>query len=306
MVKIFASDLNTIRTKVADVLGSGLASFGYGQTVYSSPVTAGQVIREDQWDAVRFDILNSYVHQTGGIPSATDVSIGDTIDDDASSAFQNYNFFADLLRNNRFDIGVGQFVIKQQGDPDAARLDATTVNNSGATWNTSASAELSVTFNNATEARHFFNAGGAIRIITTLAGGTSQQAGAWTTLLDSVNPVDFKGEIIAATGFYTLTDSYQTYFSRAASTPYSANLYQLKAKSDVVDNSAGTATQVDIKIELNDSYVDPGPPAPGDLVDGTLQIQVNEKMPVGLLKPTDTAWTEYKPISYTMSAIALT
>lgn len=305
MVKIFASDLNTIRTKVVDVLGSGLASFGYGQTVYSSAVTAGQVIREDQWDAVRFDILNSYVHQTGAIPSATDVSIGDTIDDNASGAYQNYNYFADLLRNNRFDIGAGQFVIKQQGDPDAARLAGTTVNSS-TTWNTSASAELNVTFNNATEARHFFNAGGAIRIITTLTGGTSQQANAWTNLLDSVNPVDFKGEIIAATGFYTLTDSYQTYFSRAASTPYSANLYQLKAKSDVANNSTGTATQVDIKIELNDSYVDLGLPAPGDLVDGTLQIQVNEKMPVGLLKPTNVAWTEYKPNLYTMSAISLT
>lgn len=152
MVKIFASDLNTIRTKVADVLGSGLASFGYGQTVYSSAVTAGQVIREDQWDAVRFDILNSYVHQTGAIPSATDVSIGDTIDDNASGAYQNYNYFADLLRNNRFDIGAGQFVIKQEGDPDAARLAGTTVNSS-TTWNTSASAELNVTFNNATEDR---------------------------------------------------------------------------------------------------------------------------------------------------------
>lgn len=305
MAKIFASDLNTIRTKVTDVLGSGSASFGYGQTVYSSAVTSGQVIREDQWDAVRFDILNTYVHQTGNIPSAIDVSIGDTIEDDAGGAYKNYEYFADLLRNNRFDIATGQFDIKQEGDVDAARLAGTTKNTSS-TWSNNASAELNVTFNSATEARHFFNAGGAIRIITTLTGGTTQQAGAWTTLLNNQNPVDFEGDIIAATGFYTLTNSYQTYFSRAASTPYSANLYQLKAKSDVANNSAGTATQVDIKIELIDNYVDLGPPNPPiDLVDGTLQIEVNEKLPVGILKPTNTAWAEYPPNSYTMSAITV-
>ena len=62
---------------------------------------------------------------------------------------------------------------------------------------------------------------------------------------------------------------------------------------------------MDIKIELIDNYVDLGAPPPGDLVDGTLQIEVNEKLPVGILKPTNTAWAEYPPNSYTMSAITV-
>jgi len=104
MANILASDINTIRQKVTDVLGPGATTFGYGQTVYSSAITSGTIIQKSQWDAVRYDIVNSYIHQTGNIPSAIIVSTTDTVDDDASGAYQNYDYFGDLLRNNRFDV----------------------------------------------------------------------------------------------------------------------------------------------------------------------------------------------------------
>ena len=59
MPNIKASDINTIRQKIADVLGAGSTSFGYGQTVYSSAITAGTIIQKSQWDAVRFDIVKA-------------------------------------------------------------------------------------------------------------------------------------------------------------------------------------------------------------------------------------------------------
>ena len=295
MANILASDINTIRQKIADVLGTGATTFGYGQAVFSTPTTSGTIIRKTQWDAVRYDIVNSYIHQTGNIPSAITVSTQDVINDDASGAYQNYDYFADVLRNNRFDIATGQFAI--------SAIDTKTTSS---TWSTNASTELTINFSSAVEGRYFFNSGGAIRISCTLAGGTSSQANAWTNLLDAVGEQDFVGDLIASNGYYTLTDSYQTYFSRAASTPYSANLYQLKAKCDVADNSAGTAQQVTVKIELSDSYVDLGAPAPGDLVDGTLTMVAEELKATGTLQPTGGPFTVAGPNSYSMSAISLT
>lgn len=295
MPNISASDINTIRQKVTDVLGPGATTFGYGQNVYSSPVTAGTIIQKIQWDAIRYDIVNSYIHQTGNIPSAITVSTADTITDDASGAYQNYDYFADVLRNNRFDVATGQFAI--------SAIDTKTTSS---TWNTNASSELTVNFADATQGRYFFNSGGAIRISSTLIGGTSSQANAWTNLLDSVGEQDFVGDLIVANGYYSLTNTYQTYFSRAASTPYSANLYELKAKCDVADNSAGTAQQITIKIELSDSYVDLGAPPPGDLVDGTLTIVAEELKATGTLQPTGDPFTVAGPNSYSMSAISLT
>ena len=295
MADIRASDVNAIRQKIVDNLGTGSGSFGYGQTIYSSSVSSGQRIEKSQWDAIRYDIVNVFVHQTGNIPSVVNVVTNDVIRDDPGYALHNYNYYADLGQNNRFDIATGQFGI--------SAIDTKTTSS---TWNTNASAELTLTFANATEGRYFFNSGGAIRISSTLAGGTSSQANAWTNLLDAVGEQDFVGDIVAANGYYTLTNSYQTYFSRAASTPYSANLYQLKAKCNVADNSAGTATSVDIKIELSDSYVDLGAPAPGDLVDGTLTIVAEELKATGTLQPTGDPFTVAGPNSYSMSAISLT
>ena len=295
MADIRASDVNAIRQKIVDTLGTGSGSFGYGQTIYSSSVSSGQRIEKSQWDAIRYDIVNVFVHQTGNIPSVVNVVTNDVIRDDPGYALHNYNYYADLGQNNRFDIATGQFGI--------SAIDTKTTSS---TWNTNASAELTLTFANATEGRYFFNSGGAIRISSTLVGGTSSQANAWTNLLDAVGEQDFVGDIVAANGYYTLTNSYQTYFSRAASTPYSANLYQLKAKCNVADNSAGTATSVDIKIELSDSYVDLGAPAPGDLVDGTLTIVAEELKATGTLQPTGDPFTVAGPNSYSMSAISLT
>ena len=295
MADIRASDVNAIRQKIVDTLGAGSGSFGYGQTIYSSSVSSGQKIEKSQWDAIRYDIVNVFVHQTGNVPSVVNVVSNDVIRDDPGYALHNYNYYADIGQNNRFDIATGQFGI--------SAIDTKTTSS---TWNTNASAELTLTFSNATEGRHFFNSGGAIRISSTLTGGTSSQANAWTNLLDAVGEQDFVGDIVAANGYYTLTNSYQTYFSRAASTPYSANLYQLKAKCNVADNSAGTATSVDIKIELSDSYVDLGAPAPGDLVDGTLTIVAEELKATGTLQPTGDPFTVAGPNSYSMSAISLT
>ena len=88
--------------------------------------------------------------------------------------------------------------------------------------------------------------------------------------------------------YYTLTNSFQTYYVDALSTPYSANNYRLEARTNVADNSAGTATVLTLRVSLTDGYVDPGPTGPGDQIDGTLTILVEELKAAGTLIPSGT------------------
>ena len=295
MADILASDVNAIRTKISQVLGSGAASKGYGQTIYSSDVTSGQIILKSQWDALRYDIVNVFQHQQGVIPAITQVGLGDVITDDAGDALQNYNYYADLATDNRFDVATGEFGI--------TAIDTKTTSS---TWSTTATATLTLTFSTADQARYFFNSGGKIRITPTFipAASPTQQSNAWNSFLTAIGSQDFTGNLIANTGFYTLTDSYQEYYQTANSTPYSANYYQLSALCNVPNNSLGTATEVTIRITLNDAYVDLGAPAPGDLVDGTLTLVAEEIKAVGVLQPTSSAFSITSP-SYVMSAISV-
>jgi hypothetical protein len=276
MADILASDVNAIRTKISQVLGTGVASKGYGQTIYSNNVTAGSEILKSQWDALRYDIVNVFQHQQGTVPAIATITLGDVITDDAGDALQNFNYYADLASDNRFDVASGEYNITSIADDDTS-----------SSWSNSASATLTMTFSDSDEARYFFNSGGKIRVTSSLALGASPtaQSNAWNNILASVGSQDFAGNLIAATGFYTLTNTYQEYYQSSISTPYSANNYQLAAKCNVADNSLGTATEVTIRVTLNDSYVDPGAPAPGDLVEGTLSIEFEELKATGILEP---------------------
>jgi hypothetical protein len=89
--------------------------------------------------------------------------------------------------------------------------------------------------------------------------------------------------------FYNLTSSNQQFYSAQNSSPYSANYWRLYASCNVADNSNGTATQVTFTSVWEDSYVDPGYPPPGDLVQGSLAWTLSHIRAVGALYPTLTA-----------------
>jgi hypothetical protein len=163
--------------------------------------------------------------------------------------------------------------------------------------------ELTITFANSNDARYFFNSGGKVRITPTLTGGNgTAQVNAWTNFLTSVDTQSF-GASNVLTNYYTLTNSYQTYYQNSLSTPYSANNINLSAKTNVADNSSGTATILYLKVTLNDAYVDVNPSPPGDLVNGTLSLSIDELKATGTLIPTGT-FVITSP-SYSLSSIAL-
>jgi len=292
---ISATDYNTIRTKIQNVMAIGTGNFGYGQTTFSSLISAGNSVTKNQWDALRYDIYNAILHQTGSAPSLTTVSVGDVIRYGASQPNFQYDTIADQATANRFDLGTGQFVTEA--------INTTSFTSS---WYQSVSSTTSVTFATAEQARFFFNAGGKIRFASSRTGGNGEaQNTSWSNLLSTAGTQVFSGTP-SGVNFFTLTSSYQTFAELTGSSAYSNNKWRLEASCNVSNNASGTANIVNFRITWLDAYTDTNTgynPPPGDLVDGTLTLTVDQVRPAGFLLPSGT-FTTIGPASATVGAIS--
>ena len=295
-LQITAVDYNTIRDKVISIIGSGTGQRGYNQPIVSSPVFPGNAITKAQWDALRVDLLNISRHQTGVFAPLVEIANQAVVGFGAGSPNTNYDTAIDQYIVNRFHLGAGRSVVTS-----AASQSRT------GTWNVESQCTLTVNFSTADNARYFFNSGGKLRFTSSRTGGSAlQQNGAWSDLLNtSVGIVSFGAEAPVAANFYTLTNSFQTVYSLNASTPYSANYFEIAAlcNNSGGNNSTGTASTVTFRITWRDNYVDSGPGVgPDDRVDGTLTINVEEVKATGPILPTGN-FTIASP-TYTLSAIS--
>jgi hypothetical protein len=294
---ISATDYNSIRTKIQNVMATGTGTFGYGQTTFSSLVSAGNSVTKNQWDALRYDIYNAILHQTGSAPSITTVAVGDVIRYGASHPNFQYNTLADQATTNRFNLGTGQFVTEA--------IDTKSFTSS---WYQSVSSTTTITFATAEQARFFFNAGGKFRFASSRTGGNGEaQNASWSNLLSSAGTQIFSGTP-SGVNFFSLTSSYQTFAELSGSVAYSNNKWRLEASCNVANNSLGTANIINFRITWLDAYTDSGAggdpnPAPGDLVDGTLTLTVDQVRPSGFLQPSGT-FTSIGPSSSVVGAIS--
>lgn len=296
MANIAALDYNTIRNKIIALLGPGTAQRGYGQPISSSAVSTGNTITQEHWDKLRYDLTNIKLHQDGVNPPIVTLTPGAVIRYGAGHPNTNYSTLADQADLARFNIGVGQSILSSKG--------STTYTSA---WSTAANATLTITFSTAAEARYFFNSGGKIQFSSSRAGGAvSAQNTSWTNLLSTVGTVSFGGATPSLANFYTLTTSYQTFFSYSASSSYANNFFRLQALCNCsgANNATGTATSVTFKISWIDNYNDPDGVitfAPTDTVNGTLTVAVGELKATGPLIPSG-IFTITSP-SYSLSSI---
>ena len=299
MTDIIASDYNAIRSKVLQILGSGSGSSGYGQSIQSSDVAPGNTITAEQWSLLRADIVNIKLHQDGAVPTLPTATRGQPVE--RSAANPNFGFDTTLTSafNTRFNIGTGRSIVSS----------GISQSRTGA-WTVQSQCVATITFASSDQARFFFNSGGEIRFTSSRTGGSSNsQNNAWTNVLTSSGTQAFSGNVALPSHFYKLTNSFNdnVFYTVTASTPYSANFYELAAKCNVANNNTGTATVVDFRITWRDNYVDPGPsvpenPPPGDQTDGTLDIQISELKATGALIPTG-SFTIISP-SYSITSIS--
>lgn len=276
---IEAVDYNVIRNKINQVMGTGIGQFGYGQTVYSSDVGTNQDITAQQWNLLRFDIFNARIHQDGTTPTIVQANQGSVITFGSAHPNSQYNTQSDLATANKFNIGVGQFVI-----------DTGISQNRTTNWNSSVSCTCTVTFGSADQARWFFNSGGKIRFTSNRVGGTTnRQNASWSSLLSSVGTVEFGANTPSPINFYSLTNVPLTFLNTdfnsvyGSSTVYSANNYRISATSNVSNNINGGATVIQFTATWQDVYPNPPSGFP-DSVDGTLSWTVDELRAAGVLQ----------------------
>ena len=234
--------------------GTGSGAYGLGQT-HIATVTAGSTtITASQWNTLLTGIDTIANHTNDSMTARTSVAAGDTIA--IKSAVE-----ADLATLAASVEG---------GSTSATALDTNAVGtstNSG-TWNSTSTIRRSVTFANADKMRHFFNAGGKIRVDPATSGSvTGDKDTVFEQLTAAFGNLDIgsktstrsgSGETLTTNnlslGFHDLTTSYQTILKLTSdNSGYTSNTVEVKAK---LDAAVGTAVTITVEMLTTDAADD--------------------------------------------------
>ena len=287
---VLASDVNDPYSTGITIMGTGSSSRGYGQTTFGGGVTTSTIIGPNDYNNIRYDLLNASAHQNG---TATALALAGKVTGDLLDTTDANNFatYSSTIDTDRFNCHSTRKTTAAAGG-----------NSRTSSWASAVSATYTLNFSSADQARYFWNGGGRIRIASSRTGGAaSSQNTAWSNLLSSAGTQDFGGIAVYSWGTGS-TNLYQVY----SSVPYASNNYKIAARTNVA-NSSGAASIFYFDLSWTDPYVDPAPgepPAPDDIVDGTLAYTVEITYPTGghALTPSGT-WTSYTYSSYSAGAI---
>jgi len=156
------------------VWGTGTGDKGYGQTNTVSAVSAGSTITATQWSTLLTRMTSIANHQGTSITAISNPSAGDTIEAYNALSTNITNIF-----NNRLNAAANGTDITANG--------TTTTTSS---WDVRATTTKTVTFADAASLRHFFNAGGHIRMSFSRTGGTSNNKNTeWSDLLTKTGTI---------------------------------------------------------------------------------------------------------------------
>lgn len=285
-----ASDVRTPADTVFAVMGGGSVSRGYGQTTFGDGKNVGDTITANDFNNIRYDLLNASAHQNGTAVALTLAGnvTGDIINSTDPNSFASY---ASTIDSDRFNCHSSRKTTTAAGS--ASRTSS---------WLSQVGAVYTLNFNNANQARWFWNGGGKIRITSSRTGGdASAQNAAWSSLLSSAGTQEFGGSSVY--GWTVGTSNLYQAFSTA---PYQNLIYTIQVASNV-NNNLGAASTFYFVLIYQDGYQDPSPgnpPLPEDLVNGTLSYSVELTYPTGghALTPSGT-WTSYIWSSYEAGAI---
>jgi hypothetical protein len=270
--QILASDFNAIQSIIATVLGAGSGTLGYGQTVTSSQVAVRQKITAAQWIALRNDLLAARQHQTGNNESGN-LTLPNTGILVKYSDWNAYYQYAQLIQTNALV------------QPPAGQASLATLSSSQRTtaWNGTINHTVTLNFGSNANARYYFNSGSNIQFSANLtnipADGSQAKGNDWATLLSNMGTITMNynsttntgsGTPASSIGFYQLTTSPQTLFTKATSSPtYTPNQYDIYGQVD------GTGSIVTFTISFQDLSGQPNAPwGTDENVEGTLTSTV--------------------------------
>lgn len=271
MADITAARINNLQSRVELILGNGSERNGYGQTVTSVQVVPNSIIDADHLNNIYTDIVKARIHQVGvSDPSISTISevienlnvIADetsftvsnegTVADDPAGTKKGIDDFEDLMQRVEVD--------KQLMHPSQATLEQENSNQRTTVWNGKVFHTFLITFNDANARRHFFNAGGQIRIDPSNVNASTPKGLDWAALLNEIGIITFDSDSTSSTSFsglpignFNLTTEYQTIFFKSG-TGYSSGVYagnRITVKAKVVGD-----TQLQFNVEFNDLATD--------------------------------------------------
>ena len=237
--------------------GTGSGAYGLGQThlMEIAGNDSQTTITAAQWNALLTGIDNIGNHTNDSLTARTAVAAGDTIA--IKSALE-----ADLA-------SLAAEVAGGSASASALGTNAVGSSSNGATWNATSTLERSVTFANADKMRHFFNAGGKIRVdpsattgidglkdtvfsdLTATAVGNLDIGALATTRSGSGETLTTDG---LALGFHDLTTSHQTIIKLTSdNSGYTSNTVEIFAK---LNAAVGTGVTITVKMVSTDAAAD--------------------------------------------------
>ena len=235
--------------------GTGSAQYGLGQTHIATVSGGSTTITASQWNTLFTAMDNIANHTNDTLTARTQVDAGDTIAIKAAVEADLATLAASVAGGSTSATALGTNAVGSS-------------TNSG-TWNTSSTIERSVTFASADKMRHFFNAGGKIRIdpscTTGIDGSKDDVFNALTVTATGNLDIGSKtstrsgsGETLTtnglALGFHDLTDTYQTILKLTSDdSGYTSNTVEYQAK---LDAAVGTAVTITVKMISTDGAAD--------------------------------------------------
>ena len=290
---ITAAQYNGLQSRIEQVLGTGSGDFGYGNSVSSDQVTAGDSVTAGQMDNLRSDMGKCWTHQTGDNIPLANIAVGNIIGADASGTgvtFDNSNNYTisgsianggfndylskmTELETNRFDIDSGEQTVA-----DSAGITRTT------SWNGTISATFRVSFGNANNRRYFFNSGGELRISVAGANGTGSKDSDWSSILSNPGQIRMgynyttisgsnNGVTLSSLGNDAMSSSYQEIFKKVGTAAvYAENYWKVEARITSVSTFEFKVTLVD---DDAGDRPDPSPLPPfGPLTDEDVTLDI--------------------------------
>lgn len=192
---IYAEDYNRLQEKVQSLLGAGGGiygnDYGYGQTVLSSQVQGSELVTALQLNNLRTDLLRLWQHQTGDTFPLNSVNITDIVEsgsatesllDGVNKTYNDYTFTVNSTDTNRLNVNLA-----------AMTLIANAASFSFSNWNNFKTHDITITFDDSSHRRYFFNTGGQIRISASVPGSwaTGSKTGTWQNLLSAAGTYIF-------------------------------------------------------------------------------------------------------------------
>lgn len=163
---------------------------------------------------------------------------------------------------------------------------SSTRSSSEGVWNGTLSHIFTMTFDSELERRHFFNAGGEIRLSASVDyTGSQEKTVDWQNILNAMGSTSFKAtETVnnagvgtgSTIGNYDLTNVYQLVYSRTGGAAYVRNQYNVYAQN--LSTTDGTS-KIQFKVEFNDLAPNDATYGIDESVSGTFNSNVQTATP---------------------------